>query len=109
MPFCSNCGNEVREEDKFCFSCGTNLKEVQHEIRTEEITLQKRDKRVSKEQVEPLEAKPTEIDKHQSRQASLDDRPASSVNSLSERNAWIIFVLAIIGMILTVILATILD
>lgn len=25
MLFCSNCGNEVREEDSFCSSCGKKL------------------------------------------------------------------------------------
>lgn len=26
MPFCSNCGNEVKNDEKFCSECGNNLK-----------------------------------------------------------------------------------
>jgi len=37
MPFCSNCGNEVKAEDIFCSKCGSQLHEI--ELITEKISI----------------------------------------------------------------------
>jgi hypothetical protein len=37
MPFCSNCGNEVKTEDIFCSKCGSQLHEI--ELITETISI----------------------------------------------------------------------
>ena len=32
MPFCSNCGEEVKEDTKFCSKCGTAINTVDQPI-----------------------------------------------------------------------------
>lgn len=29
MPFCSNCGSEVKDDMKYCFNCGAKLSDNQ--------------------------------------------------------------------------------
>lgn len=37
MPYCSKCGAQLKEDDKFCYTCGTSVTKVTREEFTVEV------------------------------------------------------------------------
>ena len=66
MHFCPNCGTEISEDDKFCYSCGANLGELQQEIPAAEEGLAEEiapeeSERMTGEEEPPREVTPTKL------------------------------------------------